>query len=126
MSSIRSYDTLPERMVRSVLHRMGYRFRIRRSQLPGNPDIVLTRYKGLSSFIECFWHGHKNCRRSKRPDANATFWAHKLDNNIARDIRQQKELKGLGWKTLIIWQCQIRDHTKLRNKIAHFMNDTRT
>ena len=122
MSSVGSYDTLPERQVRSLVHGLGYRFRIRQNQLPGNPDIVLPKHMKVIFIHGCFWHGHKNCRRAKRPETNTAFWTLKLDKNIVRDIRQQKELKKLGWKSLVVWQCEIRNRDKLRNKILRFLD----
>ncbi|MBE3124918.1 MAG: DNA mismatch endonuclease Vsr [Acidobacteria bacterium] len=123
MSSIRGYDTQPELSVRSLVHRMGYRFRIRQGQLPGDPDIVLPRHRKVIFIHGCFWHSHKKCKRSKRPSTNETFWNQKLDKNIDRDKRQQGELRKLGWKTLVVWQCQIRIPAKLEEKIKRFMNE---
>ena len=101
MSSVRSYDTLPERQVRSLLHRMGYRFRTRQKQLPGNPDIVLSKHKKVVFVHGCFWHGHKNCKRAKRPDTNIDFWALKLDNNIKEIFGNGKNWEGLAGSRLL-------------------------
>lgn len=122
MSSIRPYDTQPELMVRSLVHRMGYRFRLHKQELPGNPDIVLPKHKKVIFVHGCFWHGHRKCSRSKRPSSHQAFWGKKLDSNIARDKRQQRELRKLGWSVLVIWQCQLKNLTRLRNKIEEFLN----
>lgn len=121
MSRVRGYDTFPELAVRSLLHRMGYRFRVHQDRLPGNPDIVLHKYKKVIFINGCFWHGHKGCTRSKRPTSNVFFWTKKLEGNIQRDRRKLRELKRLGWNYLIIWQCQIKDKDRLKSRIRRFM-----
>lgn len=121
MSRVRSYDTEPELKVRSIVHRMGYRFRIHQDKLPGNPDIVLAKHKKVIFIHGCFWHSHKGCPRSKRPTSNISFWQDKLDKNQERDRRVQKELQHLGWKYLVIWQCEIKKTEKLKKKIENFL-----
>ncbi|MBK8541814.1 MAG: DNA mismatch endonuclease Vsr [Ardenticatenia bacterium] len=108
MSRVRSRDTRPERTVRSLVHRMGYRFRLHGRDLPGHPDIVLPRHKKAILVHGCFWHGHEQCPRSKRPATNAAFWAKKLDGNIARDSAYLDELRRLGWGVLVVWECETR------------------
>ena len=114
MSSIKSKDTKPEKIVRSLLHKMGYRFRLHRKELPGKPDIVLPRFRKVIFVHGCFWHGHLNCKRSKRPTSNQSFWQKKLDQNIARDKQAVSELKKLGWNILVIWSCQVNDSEQLK------------
>lgn len=123
MSRIHSYDTKPELLVRSHVHRMGYRFRVHQEKLPGNPDIVLAKHKKVIFIHGCFWHGHKGCRRSKRPASNESFWRIKLDKNIERDKRQREELKKLGWKYLIIWQCEANNESRLQTKLVKFFRN---
>lgn len=102
MSRVKGRDTKPEMLVRSLVHRMGFRFRVHRRELPGNPDIVLPRH-GKAIFVHgCFWHGHKRCSRSKRPKTNKTFWNNKIDENIERDKRFRRELRRMGWKVLVV------------------------
>jgi DNA mismatch endonuclease (patch repair protein) len=125
MSLIRGYDTKPELIVRSILHGMGYRFRIHQDKLPGNPDIVLRKYSRVIFVHGCFWHGHKGCLRAKRPATHKAFWADKLDKNIARDKTQQRQLKTLGWKYLVIWQCEVDKKHKLRTKLMRFLTSKR-
>jgi len=121
MSRIKNRDTAPEIKVRSIIHRMGYRFRLHRKDLPGNPDIVFPKHKKIIFVNGCFWHGHKNCIRSKRPSSNKNFWDQKIDKNITRDKNIRKALNKSGWKVLVIWQCEINDINKLEVKIANFM-----
>jgi len=121
MSRIRGYDTKPELTVRSIIHRMGFRFRVHQDKLPGDPDIVLAKHKRVIFVHGCFWHGHKKCPRSKRPTSNRDFWQSKLDKNMERDSRQQNELNKMGWKYLIIWQCEVNTPNRLQQKIRRFL-----
>lgn len=121
MQAVRSSDTKPEMAVRKLLHRLGYRFRLRRSDLPGKPDIVLPRYR-LAVFVHgCFWHRH-NCRRATTPKTRTEFWEAKLSKNVARDARVMDALHELGWLTVVIWQCEIRDHQLISDRIAAALN----
>ena len=122
MSKIKGKDTKPEKVVRSLLHQMGYRFRLHRRDLPGNPDIVLPKYKKIIFVHGCFWHGHEDCPRAKRPSTNKKFWDEKLSKNIERDKKNQCELGKLGWQLLVVWQCQIKDINNLIEKIIKFIN----
>lgn len=122
MSKVRGKNTKPELVVRSLLHRMGYRFRLHRRDLPGNPDIVLPRHKKVIFVHGCFWHGHKDCLRAKRPTTNEAFWNEKLSKNIERDKRYRKELETLGWSVLLVWSCRIKDPEALREELESFMN----
>jgi len=121
MSRVKNKDTKPEIIVRSIVHRLGYRFRKNNLNLPGRPDIVLTRHRKLIFVHGCFWHGHRQCKRSSRPTTNKMFWAKKLDENILRDKHNNKALKSLGWKTLIVWECQIKNQDKLLSKLESFL-----
>jgi len=123
MARIKGRDTKPEMLVRSLIHRMGFRFQTHKRDLPGNPDIVLPRH-GKAIFVHgCFWHGHSSCRRSKRPTTNKAFWSKKLDENIRRDKRFRRELHRMGWKTLVVWQCEIRHPKKLLRKLDGFLRE---
>lgn len=123
MASIKGKNTRPEKVVRSLLHQMGYRFRLHRRDLPGCPDIVLPKYKKVIFVHGCFWHGHKNCRRSKRPTSNKIFWDEKLSKNIERDKTNQTNIRNVGWKFLVIWQCEIKDKDILIDKLKSFLNN---
>lgn len=103
MSRVRSKDTRPELLVRSMLHAAGYRFRLHKRDLPGTPDIVLPKYKAVVEVRGCFWHGHPGCGRT--PKSNLEFWEPKLRRNRARDLENERLLHDLGWRTLVIWEC---------------------
>lgn len=123
MSRVKGRDTKPEMLVRSFVHRMGFRFRVHRRDLPGNPDIVLPRHRKVIFVNGCFWHGHKRCPRSKRPATNKSVWNKKLDANIERDKHCRKELRRMGWKLLVVWQCETHNHEKLLGKLERFLHD---
>nr|NJM04131.1 DNA mismatch endonuclease Vsr [Desulfobacula sp.] len=121
MSRIGGKDTKPELLVRSLLHSMGYRFRIQRKDLPGNPDIILPKYKKVIFVHGCFWHGHAGCSRSKRPDTNMEFWNKKIDGNMERDKYNIQRLEDSGWMTLTLWTCEIKDQEALKNRLLSFL-----
>ena len=121
MSRVRGKDTGPEKMVRGALHRMGYRFRLHRRDLPGNPDIVLPKHRKVIFVHGCFWHGHENCSRSSRPASNTEFWETKISRNIQRDRNNLAELNERGWKTLVIWGCETKKTEKLCAKLEDFL-----
>lgn len=107
MSRIKSKDTAPEMRVRSALHRAGYRFRLHVKDLPGKPDIVLPKYKTVIFVHGCFWHRHKGCSKATTPSTNQEFWKKKFQQNVGRDKRNQAKLKKLGWKVVVVWECNI-------------------
>lgn len=121
MSRVRTKGTAPELVVRSALHRLGYRYRLHRKDLPGNPDLVFpSRHKVI--FVHgCFWHGH-DCPRGKLPQANAEFWKTKIDKNKARDERVVQTLESLGWEVLVVWECQIRADEEFVRNLTRFLN----
>ena len=122
MSRIRGKDTKPEMIVRSIVHRMGYRYALHRRDLPGRPDMVLTKYRKIIFVHGCFWHMHK-CRYGKvKPATNAKFWQSKREGNAARDKRNLRKLRKDGWKVLVIWECHTRNTKKLIDKLCKFLN----
>jgi DNA mismatch endonuclease, patch repair protein len=122
MSRVKGVDTAPELLIRSLLHRMGYRFRLHVFDLPGKPDIVLPRHRKVIFVNGCFWHGHKRCRRSALPETNRDFWEQKISKTAKRDQRNIRQLRKAGWKVLTIWQCKMTDIEKVDHKILQFMN----
>jgi DNA mismatch endonuclease, patch repair protein len=123
MARVKGSNTRPEVLVRSIIHRMGFRFRLHRKDLPGCPDIVLSKHRKAIFVHGCFWHGHEGCPRSSRPSSNQGFWDKKLSGNIARDERNLLELKKLGWKTLVIWTCETKDLRHLRDLLNGFLTE---
>ena len=113
MSRIKSKDTKPEMQVRSALHRAGYRFRLHVKDLPGKPDIVLPKYKTVIFVHGCFWHRHKGCSNATMPSTNQELWKKKFQQNVERDKREQAELKKLGWKVIVVWECKAEKMTDL-------------
>ncbi len=114
MGRIRSKNTKPEIIARSVLHRMGFRFSLRRKDLTGRPDIVLPKHKTVVFVHGCFWHRHRTCRIFSMPKSRVSFWKKKFEQNVSRDRKNQCELRKLGWNVLVLWECQImRDPEKL-------------
>ena len=117
MSLIRSSNTKPELAVRKILHSLGYRFRLYKKDLPGKPDIILKRYKTVVFVHGCFWHQHKRCTRSNIPKSNISYWKPKLERNTKRDKKHKADLKRVGWKTIVVWECEIKAIEKLEKKL---------
>ncbi|MDR0910198.1 MAG: very short patch repair endonuclease [Spirochaetaceae bacterium] len=107
MSRIKSKDTLPEMLVRHALWHMGYRYRLYYKKLPGKPDIVMPKYKTVIFVHGCFWHRHENCKEASRPKSNSEYWENKIGRNVERDKKNIDMLEQLGWKVIVIWECQI-------------------
>jgi len=121
MSCIRNNDTRPEIIVRSIVHRMGYRYALHRKDLPGRPDMVLTRHHKIIFIHGCFRHMHK-CRYGKvKPATNTEFWQTKRQGNVARDKRNLRKLRKNGWKVLIVWECRTRNIEKLTENLHKFL-----
>jgi DNA mismatch endonuclease, patch repair protein len=117
MSRIRGRDTGPERAVRSLLHRLGYRFRLHGTKLPGRPDIVLARYRTVVLVHGCFWHRHRHCPLAYTPKSRTKFWSEKFAGNMARDRRTGQALRRLGWHVIVVWECEVRDGTTLSRRL---------
>ena len=107
MSHVRNRDTRPEKMIRSILHKSGFRFRIQRKDLPGKPDIVLPKYKTIIFVHGCFWHQHEGCKKALPPKSNVSFWLEKFRKNKERDRKVIRTLQESGWKVIVVWQCEI-------------------
>lgn len=123
MSHISGKNTKPEIIIRKIVHSLGFRFRLHKKELPGKPDLVFPKYKKVIFVNGCFWHGHKNCLRSKLPSTNKKFWEEKIEGNKRNDKSNKIKLKKLGWDYLVIWQCEIKKKSaeKLKNKILKFL-----
>lgn len=108
MSRIRGRDTGPELLLRSLLHRAGFRFRLHAKQLPGRPDVVLPKYKAAIFVHGCFWHRHPGCRNATTPSTRREFWQEKFDRNVSRDARNRADLEAAGWTVLTVWECELK------------------
>lgn len=117
MSHVRPENTKPERLVRSTLHMMGFRFRLHSVGLPGTPDIVLPKYRSVIFVHGCFWHRHSSCKRATTPVHNADFWKAKFDRNTRRDAQKISALEAMGWKVFIIWECETKNAEALSRKL---------
>lgn len=125
MSHIKSKNTKPEITVRKIIHSLGYRYRLHRKDLPGKPDLAFIKIRKVIFINGCFWHGHSGCKKSALPDTHYEFWNNKIKNNVNRDTLNYKRLEDMGWKYLVIWQCEIKND-KLENikpNIIHFLNE---
>jgi DNA mismatch endonuclease (patch repair protein) len=117
MRRVRSSNTNPEIRVRKILHRLGYRFRLHRRELPGTPDIVLPAHESVILVHGCFWHRHDGCRDASMPNTRIDFWKKKFTENVLRDCKKTAALRALGWNVLIVWECELRDEGVLAEKL---------
>jgi DNA mismatch endonuclease (patch repair protein) len=124
MSRVRGKGSRAERLVRSLVHRMGYRFRLHRAALPGKPDLVFPSRRRVIFVHGCFWHRHPDpaCALARLPKSRLEFWIPKLEGNRLRDLRVEGELHRLGWRQFVIWECQVRDTAFLENEIRTFLD----
>lgn len=120
MKQIKCKNTSPEVVVRKYLHKNGFRYSLHNSNLPGKPDIVLTKYHKIIFVNGCFWHGHENCKYAKTPHSNREFWVNKINMNKKRDKINIQLLKNSGWEVIVVWECQLKKdqrETTLKNLI---------
>ena len=120
MGRIRGRNTKPEMLIRRMVHRMGFRYRLHRRDLPGTPDLVFPNRKKIIFVHGCFWHQH-NCPRGARPTSNKKFWDIKLDNNIRRDQETMSLLEGRGWSVLVVWECEMKNLEELEDRMKAFL-----
>jgi len=125
MARIGSRDTAPEMAVRQLLHRLGYRYRLYASYLPGRPDVVFTKRRRVVFVHGCYWHRHAGCRYAFTPKTHADFWLKKFAVNVDRDARVSRELAQSDWRALIIWSCETHDVNELSAKLIHFLGAPR-
>lgn len=121
MAAVKSTDTAPELFVRRLLHKMGFRFRIHRKDLPGKPDIVLPRHKKIIFVHGCFWHGHAGCSKLRMPASNTDYWVNKIRGNVDRNSKHIKQLTEAGWIVLVIWECELESTARVEKILAQFM-----
>jgi DNA mismatch endonuclease (patch repair protein) len=113
MSRIRSKNTKPEKRLRSLLHRVGYRFRINVKRLPGSPDIALPKYRTIIFVHGCFWHRHAGCKYAYTPKSRIEFWENKFRNTIERDQKKANALEASGWQVLVVWECELKNNPQV-------------
>lgn len=121
MQANKSKDTKPEMQVRRLLHGLGYRFRLHRRDLPGRPDLVFPSRWAVIQVYGCFWHQHPGCRHARVPETRRDYWAPKFQQNTARDRRSEQALKEMGWRVLVLWECETADKARLRERTAGFL-----
>jgi DNA mismatch endonuclease (patch repair protein) len=121
MRAVRGADTTPELAVRRLAHSMGYRFRLHRKDLPGKPDLTFPRLRKVIFVHGCFWHGHDCARGARVPVQNRDYWTRKVARNVERDMSAQSALQRLGWKSLVVWECEIKEHYRLRRALRRFL-----
>lgn len=121
MSRIRRADTKPERAVRRAAHRLGYRFRLHRRDLPGTPDLVFPRHRKVVFVHGCFWHQHEGCASGRLPRSRPEYWHAKLARNAERDAEAKAKLEELGWKVEVLWECEVADADSLAPRLRAFL-----
>lgn len=121
MSRVKGKDTGPEIVVRRIAFGLGFRYRLHCGDLPGKPDLVFPRLHKAILVHGCFWHQHR-CTNAQPPSSNITYWLPKLARNVERDKRNVRKLKRLGWKCLVVWECQLRNHARVTSRIARFLS----
>jgi DNA mismatch endonuclease (patch repair protein) len=121
MRQIRSKNTTPELTLRSLLHRLGYRFRLHRKDLPGKPDVVFPSRQKVIFVHGCFWHQHPGCREGRVPGSRRDYWEPKLNRNQSRDAASQAALEELGWRFLVVWECELKDTDAALRRVKRFL-----
>lgn len=121
MRANKGKHTKPEITVRRMLHAMGYRFRLHRRNLPGTPDIVFPSRRKAIQVHGCFWHQHEGCSEAIIPSTRQEYWGPKLARNRERDREKEADLEALGWRSITVWECEIRDATRLSHTLQHFL-----
>lgn len=118
MRRVHAKDTTPEKRVRSLLHRLGFRFRLHRKDLPGKPDIVLPKHAAVIFVHGCFWHRHEGCPRASTPASRRDYWLPKFERTVKRDAENQARLRRLGWRVILVWECELRDMDRLAGRLT--------
>ena len=123
MSRIRGRDTEPEMIVRRIAHGLGFRFRLHRRDLPGSPDLLFPRYRAVIMVHGCFWHRHPGCKYASSPKTRVRFWEDKFEGNVVRDRRNEEALHELGWRVMVIWECETRDREAVAERIVEYLGE---
>lgn len=121
MAAVHSKNTKPEIVVRKIVHRLGYRYRLHSGKLPGHPDLVFPGRRKVVFVHGCFWHRHPGCRYATSPKTRVEFWNGKFEANVARDARTVGELERMGWQVLTVWQCELKEPEKLTERLNEFL-----
>jgi DNA mismatch endonuclease (patch repair protein) len=121
MAMVHSVDTKPEISVRRLIHGMGYRYRLHRRDLPGTPDIVLPARRAIVFVHGCFWHGHEACRLARTPKSRVEFWTRKFKENRERDVRKIEQLRAMGWRVIVVWECELKNREALARRLRSFL-----
>ena len=121
MSKIRSKDTKPEKVVRKILTKLGFRYRLHNAKLPGKPDIVISKVKTMIFINGCFWHQHEGCSRQAVPKANIKYWEEKLQRNVEKQKKDIKALENDDWKVIVVWECETRKEKSLTEKLQKIL-----
>lgn len=126
MSRIKNKNTQPEIIIRSLLHKLGYRFRLHRRDLPGIPDIVLPKYKTAIFVHGCFWHRHSGCKFAYSPKSRVQFWEKKFERNVSVQKKAENELDQMGWRVFVIWECELANLELVMQKLTLFLKENRS
>ena len=121
MSRVRARGTRPEMAVRRLVHGLGYRYRLHGKRLPGRPDLVFAGRRKVIFVHGCFWHRHPGCNLARTPKSRVDFWRTKLDGNRQRDILNERGLRDLGWRSLVVWECELNDLNSVAERVTHFL-----
>lgn len=121
MRAVKSKDSQAELAVRQMLHRAGFRYRLHVADLPGKPDLVFPARQKVVFIHGCFWHLHKNCRAASRPSSNVEYWESKLQRNADRDKKNKRRIKKLGWKMLVVWECELKNPDAVFSMLTRFL-----
>ena len=121
MQKVKSKDTHPEMVVRRLLHKAGYRYRLHRKDLPGKPDIVFPSRRKIVWVHGCFWHRHPGCKYNRMPASNQSYWTPKLEINVVRDEQALYQVTAEGWEAMVVWECEIKDSEELLRRLTEFL-----
>lgn len=125
MARVLGKGTKPEMNLRRLVHGMGFRYRLHSKALPGKPDMVFPGRKAVIFMHGCFWHRHPGCKLARMPKSRIDFWKEKLEANSQRDLQNQERLRNMGWRVLVIWECQLRDTNEISRIVREFLSNQR-